>query len=113
MVARSSLSRIAGGGLLPGLAASLKESLSLFGPPRNGVEVGFAIGDEGEEGTGQGLHGEGIGAGQLDEFTELDGLLVLDLLLLLHECLEFSIEVTGFAGHGCLFRLTSVKPNNS
>jgi hypothetical protein len=31
--------------------------------------------DGGEERAGQGLHGQGIGTGDLDEFTELDGLL--------------------------------------
>jgi len=35
--------------------------------------------DGGKQGTGQGLHRQGVGTGHLDEFTELDGLFVNQL----------------------------------
>jgi len=55
--------------------------------------------DGGEQGAGEGLHGQGISPGELDEFAELDGLLRLDFPGLVHEGLEFGVEVARLAGH--------------
>jgi len=38
-------------------------------------------------------------AGDLDQFAELDGFLRLDLACLVHEGLEFGVEVARLAGH--------------
>ncbi len=55
--------------------------------------------DGGEEGTGEGLHGQAVCAGDLDQFAELRGFLRLDLACLVHEGLEFGIKVARLAGH--------------
>lgn len=78
----------------------LKEAVAAFGPPRYGLGLLPRLLDGGKERTSQGLDGEGIGTRDLDEFAELDGLLRLDALGLVHEGLEFCVEVSGFAGHG-------------
>ena len=88
------------GAFSPPLAPCLKEGLPAFGPPRDGFGLFLRLLDGGEQGTGQCFHGQGIGPNDLDQFAELDGLLPLDLLGLVHEGLEFSIEVAWFAGHG-------------
>jgi len=78
----------------------LKEDLPALGPPRDGFGLLLGLLDGGEQGTGKRLHRESIGAEDLDELAELDGLLRLDLLGLVHEGLELGIEVAWFAGHG-------------
>ena len=75
MVAWSSRSRIAGAGLLSPLAPSLKEGLPAFGPPRDDFGLLLGLFDSGEQRTGKRLHGQGVGAEDLDEFAELDGFL--------------------------------------
>ena len=95
----SSWSSVVGCLFLPPLAPLLKEGLPAFGPPRDGFGLLLGLLDGGEQGAGERLHGQSIGAEDLDEFAELDGLLRLDLLGFVHEGLKFCIEVAWFTGH--------------
>ncbi len=78
----------------------LKEGLAAFGPPRDGFGLRLEVLCGGKECPGQDLDGEGISAGELDEFAKLDSLLRLDLLGLVREGLELGVEVSWLAGHG-------------
>ena len=97
-----SRSRIAGAGLLPPLAPSSKKGVPAFGPPREGFGLLPGLLHGGEQGAGQGFHGQAVCAEVLDQFAELGGFLRLDLLGLVHEGLKFGVEVVGLGATNLL-----------
>jgi hypothetical protein len=66
----------------------LKERLSTFGPPRDGFGPVFSVFQRGDKYASECFDREAVGADNLDQFTELGGLLGFDLFGPFHQRLS-------------------------
>jgi hypothetical protein len=78
-------------------AVPAKEGISQFGPPRDGFWLFHRLFDSGQQRSGEGFQGEGIGTGREHEFSQLGFLPIFQRSGFVLKRLDLGIDIDGLA----------------